>query len=77
MFLFVCVVVVLYMSPLKKKTTKKSSKLPCLSLDSYRNDDASMIFTDHYKRAAIVLERFVDIETFKDNFILEVFKERT
>ena len=36
-----------------------------------------MAFTDHYKRASIVLERTVDIESLKDTFILEVFKERT
>ena len=36
-----------------------------------------MAFTDHYKRASIVLERTVDIESLKDTFNLEVFKERT
>ena len=44
----------------KKTAAKKSLKRPCLSMDSFRNDDASMAFTDHYKRASIVLERTVD-----------------
>ena len=65
------------MSPLKKKAAKKSSKCPCISLDSFRNDDARMAFIDHYKWALIVLERSVNIESLKDTFILEVFKERT
>ena len=54
-------VVVLLMSPLKKKAIKKSSKHPCISSDSFRNDNASMAFLDHYKRAPIVLERSVDL----------------
>ena len=65
------------MSPLKKKATKKSSKHPCISSDSFRNDNASMAFLDHYKRAPIVLERSVDLESLKGTFILDMFKERT
>ena len=36
-----------------------------------------MVFTVHYKRASIVLKRTVDLESLKDTFIPEVFKERT
>ena len=36
-----------------------------------------MAFTDHYKRALVVLERTVDIESLKDIFIPKVFRERT
>ena len=64
------------MSP-RKSTAKKSAKHPQFSPDSFRNDDASIAFTDHYKRALIILERIVDIESLKDTFIPEVFKERT
>ena len=35
-----------------------------------------MTFLDHYKWALIVLERSVDLESLKDTFIPEVFKER-
>ena len=36
-----------------------------------------MAIIDHYKRASIVLERTVDLESLKDTFISEVFKEWT
>ena len=65
------------MSPIKKKATKKSSKRPCTTLDSFCNDDANMTFLDHYKRAPIVLERLVDFDSLKGTFIPDVFKERT
>ena len=65
------------MSPLKKKATKKSSKHPCISSDSFRNDNASMAFLDHYKRAPIVLKRAMDLESLEGTFILVMFKERT
>ena len=35
-----------------------------------------MTFFDNYKRALIVLERFVDLESLNDTFIPKVFKER-
>ena len=50
------------MSPIKKNATKKPSKCPCISSDSFWNDDADMAFNDHYKRAPIILERTVDLE---------------
>ena len=61
----------------RKSAAKKTAKCPCYSLDSFRNDDANMVYIDHYKNASIVLERRVDIESLKDTFIPEVFKERT
>jgi len=36
-----------------------------------------MAFNDHYKRAPIILERTVDLESLEGTFILEVFNERT
>jgi len=65
------------MSPIKKKATKKSSKCPHTTLDSFCNDDANMTFLDHYKRAPIVLERLVDLDSLEGTFIPDVFKERT
>ena len=70
-------VFVLQMSPIKKKTTKKPSKRPCTSSDSFRNDDVDMAFNDHYKHAPIILERIVDLDSLKGTFIPDVFKERT
>ena len=36
-----------------------------------------MAYINHYKNASIFLERTVDIESLKDTFISEVFKEKT
>ena len=36
-----------------------------------------MKYNDCYKRATIIMERVVQLETLEDTFILEVFKERT
>ena len=65
------------MSPIKKKTTKKPSKRPRTSSDTFRNDDAYMAFNDYYKQAPIILERTVDLDSLKGTFIPDVFKERT
>ena len=65
------------MSPIKKKATKKSSKRPRTSSESFRNDDADMAFLDHYKWAPIVLERAKDLESLEGTFISDVFKEKT
>ena len=65
------------MSPIKKKATKKSSKHPHTSSDSFRNDNTNMAFLDHYKRAPIILERVVDLKSLEGTFIPNVFKERT
>ena len=67
-------VFVLQMSPIKKKTTKKPSKRPRNSSDSFRNDDVDMAFNDHYKQAPIILERIVDLDSLKGTFIPDVFK---
>ena len=64
------------MSPCKS-AVKKTAKCPRYSPDSFRNDDANMAYIDHYKNASIILERRVDIESLKETFIPEVFKERT
>ena len=64
------------MSPIKQKTIKKSSKHPYTYLDLFQNDDADMAFNDHYKRAPIILERTMDLDSLKSTFIPDVFKER-
>ena len=65
------------MSSIKKKATKKSSKRPHTSSESFRNDDADMAFLDHYKWAPIILERAKDLESLEGTFIPDVFKKRT
>ena len=64
------------MSPCKS-AAKKIAKCPHYSLDSFRNNDVNMAYIDHYKNTLSVLERRLDIESLKDTFIPEVFKERT
>ena len=70
-------VFVLQMSPIKKNATKKPSKCPRTSSNSFQNEDADMAFNDHYKRAPIILERTVDLDSLEGTFIPNVFKERT
>jgi len=36
-----------------------------------------MAYKDHYKRAPIILERTVELESLEGTFIHDVFKERT
>ena len=36
-----------------------------------------MAYNDFYKKAPIIMERVVNIQTLEDTFILEVLKERT
>jgi len=68
---------ILQMSPHKKSAIKKSSKHQRTSSDAFRNDDADMAYNDYYKRALIILERTVELESLEHTFIPEVFKERT
>ena len=70
-------VFVLQMSPIKKNATKKPSKCPRTSSNSFQNEDADMAFNDHYKQAPIILERTVDLDSLEGTFIPNVFKERT
>ena len=70
-------VFVLQMSPIKKNATKKPSKCPRTSSNSFQNEDADMAFNDHYKRAPTILERTVDLDSLEGTFIPNVFKERT
>ena len=36
-----------------------------------------MAYNNYYKRALIIMERVVEMETIENTFIPEVFKERT
>ena len=53
------------MSPTKHSATKKSSK------------QADMAYNDFYKKATIIMERVVRMETLENTAILEISKERT
>ena len=45
-------------------------------MEKFWSNDADMAYNDYYKRAPIILERTVELESLENTFILEVFKER-
>ena len=57
--------------------SKKSSKRPRTNSDKFISADANMAIIDWYKRATIIMERVVQLDTFENTYIPEVFKERT
>ena len=66
------------MAPTKHATPKRSSsKRACTDSDNFKSVEADMKYNDCYKRATIIMERVVKLETFEDTFIPEMFKERT
>ena len=66
------------MAPTKHATPKRSSsKCACTDSDNFKSVEADMKYNDCYKRATIIMERVVKLETFEDTFIPEMFKERT
>ena len=68
---------VLQMSPTKYSASKKSSKCPHTDSENFRTIEADMAYNNYYKRATIIMERVVRMETPENTFIPEVFKERT
>ena len=66
------------MSPTKHLASKKpTSKRARTDSDNFRSMEANLKYNDYYKRATIIMERVVKLETLVDTFIPEVFKERT
>ena len=65
------------MSPTKHFASKKSSKRPRTDSDNFISTDADMAYNEGYKRATIIMGKVVKLDTLKDTFIPDVFKERT
>ena len=65
------------MSPTKHSATKKSSKCACTDSDNYKSVEADLAYNDCYKKATIIMERVMKLDTLKDTCILEMFKEKT
>ena len=63
-------------SPYKSAAKKRSSKRQRTCSDAFQSDDANMAYNDYYKKASIILERIVELESLEHTFIPEVFKER-
>ena len=66
------------MSPTKHSASKKpTSKCAHTDSDNFKSMEVDLKYNDYYKRATIIMERVVKLETLLDTFILEVVKERT
>uniref|UniRef100_A0A7N2MZU5 Uncharacterized protein n=1 Tax=Quercus lobata TaxID=97700 RepID=A0A7N2MZU5_QUELO len=65
------------MSPTKHYASKISSKYPRMDSDNFKSIEVDMAYNDCYKRATIIMERVVRMETLEDTCIPDVFKERT
>ena len=75
MFSFSILCVHVQMSPTKHSATKKSSKRARTDSDNFKSVEADLAYNDYYKRATIIMERVMKLDTLED--IPEVFKERT
>ena len=66
------------MAPTKQAATKRpTSKRARTDSDNCKSVEADMKYNDCYNKATIIMERVVQLESFKNTFIPEVFKERT
>ena len=65
------------MSPTKHSATKKSSKRARTNSDNFKSVEADMAYNDCYKRATIIMERVVKLDTLEDTCIPAVFREMT
>ena len=65
------------MSPTKHSTTKKGPKCPHTDAENFQNFDARLAYNDFYKKATIIIERVVKMETLENTCIPKVFEERT
>ena len=66
------------MSPTKHSASKKpTSKRARTDSNNFKSVEADMKYNDCYKRATIIMERVVKLETLEDTFIPKGFKERT
>ena len=77
LFPFSVLYVLVHMSPTKHSASKKSSKRACTDSNNFKSVEVDMAYNDCYKRATIIMERVVKLETLEDTCIPEVFKERT
>ena len=77
LFLFFVFCLLMQMSPTKYSASNRSSKRPRIDSDNFISADADIAYNDCYKRATIIMERVIKLDTLEDTCKLEVFKERT
>ena len=58
-------------------TKRPTSKRARTDSDNFKSAKADMKYNDCYNKATIIMEMVVQLESLRDTFILEVFKERT
>ena len=77
MFLF-CLCSFAQIAHTKHAATKKpTSKHACTDSDHFKSAKVDMKYNDCYKDKTIIMERVVQMQSLEDNFLLEVFKDRT
>ena len=65
------------MSPTKHLASKKPTLTrACIDSDNFKSMEADL-YNDYYKRATIIMERVVKLDTLEDTCILAMFRERT
>ena len=78
LFLFFALCVNVQTSPTKHSASKKpTSKCARIDSDNFKSMEADLKYNDCYKRATIIMERVVKLDTLKDTCIPIVFRERT
>ena len=65
------------MSLTKHSASKKSSKCPHFDSENFQSIEADMTYNDFYKKAPIIMERVVNMQTLENTFMPEVFKKKT
>ena len=66
------------MFPTKHLASKKPTLTrACIDSDNFKSMEADLKYNDCYKRATIIMERVVKLDTLKDTCIPIVFRERT
>ena len=68
---------ILQMSPTKNSAPKKSSNCPHTDSGNFQSVEANMAYNDFYKKALIIMERVVKMETLENTLIPKMFKEKT
>ena len=78
LFLFFVLCVNVQISPTKHSASKKPTlKRACIDSDNFKSMEANLKYNDYYKRATIIMERVVKLDTLEDTCIPTVFRERT
>ena len=65
------------MSPTKHSAPKRTtSKHALTASDNFKSVEANLKYNEWYKRATIIMERVVKLDTLEDTYIPAVFRER-